>query len=339
MKEGRELLVGFVIVVAVLAAVVGTLWLQGSTFGRPTTTVQALIASVGQLTEGNAVTFRGVRIGTVDAIQVEPGGGSVRLSLLLRDDLELPGDAAVVLGPESLFGAWQAEIVSLRAYPRFPFFQIPSGTRTTGPDVRGPVLPGYALPEISRLTASAEQISDNVADLSERFEAAFNQETADNLANAITNLEVITQEVRLLVQTQREVAGSIIANADTTLTEIEVAARAARNTFERVDGILEDSQIDSLVAHVAAGAANLAIITEELADEDEGVSATLRRADSAFTSMNRVVARVESGEGSLGRLLTDTTLVLRAEDVLAQLELLLEDVRENPRRYVRLSIF
>lgn len=339
MREGRELLVGFVIIAAVVVAVVGTLWLQGSSFGRPTNTVEALLASAGQLTEGNAVTYRGVRIGTVDAIVVEPDGQSVRISLLLQEDVGLPSDAAVVLGPESLFGAWQAEVVSMENFTRYPFLEVPPGTTTTGPQATGPVLPGYALPELSRLTASAEQISQNVADLSERFEVAFNQETADNLARAITNLEAITQEVHSLVQTQGEVAGSIIANADSTLTEVQVIASSARSTFERVDGLLEDAQLDSIITNLSDATASLAVITEELADEDEGLSATLERADSAFTRIDRLAARVEQGEGSLGRLLTDTTLAVRAEDVLLQLDLLLQDVRENPRRYVRLSIF
>ena len=42
---------------------------------------------------------------------------------------------------------------------------------------------------------------------------------------------------------------------------------------------------------------------------------------------------------SEGRLLTDSTLALNAEDMLRSLDLLLQDVRENPGRYVRLSIF
>jgi len=339
LKEGRELLVGFVMISAVFVAVVGSLWLQGSNFGRPTRSVQALLASVGQLTEGNAVTYRGVRIGSVDAIEVEPGGASVRLSLLLRESIGLPDDAAVVLGPESLFGAWQAEIVSRQNYPRYPFLEIPGTAVPTGDETVGPLLPGYALPELSRLTASAEEISLNVADLSERFEVAFNQETADNLARAITNLEVITQEVRTLVQTQGEVAGSIIANADTTLVEVEIAARAARSTFERVDEIVEGAQMDSIVSNLSSATASLAVLTDGLADEDAGLMATLERADSAFTRMDRIAARVEAGEGSLGRLLTDSMLAVRAEDVLFQLDLLLQDVRANPRRYVRLSIF
>lgn len=83
----------------------------------------------------------------------------------------------------------------------------------------------------------------------------------------------------------------------------------------------------------------LRTVATELADPDGGLSATLGRADSAFLRVDRIAAGLEAGEGSLGRLLTDTAFALRAENVLMQLDLLLQDVRENPRRYVRLSIF
>jgi phospholipid/cholesterol/gamma-HCH transport system substrate-binding protein len=66
---------------------------------------------------------------------------------------------------------------------------------------------------------------------------------------------------------------------------------------------------------------------------------TLEHVDSAFARMNRIAARVEAGEGAVGRLLADSTFAIRAEGVLLQLDSLLADMRENPRRYVRLSIF
>ena len=194
-------------------------------------------------------------------------------------------------------------------------------------------------PEITRLTASAEQISVNLADLTDRLELAFNQETADNLASAITNIEAITQDLRVLVEQQSEVAASITANADSALIEVESAAIAARRSFERIDGILEDQQIDSIVTNVRIASAGIRDLTTELADAESGLGATLERADSAFVRVDRIAARLESGEGSLGRLLTDSTLAVNAEDMLRSLDLLLQDVRENPGRYVRLSIF
>jgi len=52
-----------------------------------------------------------------------------------------------------------------------------------------------------------------------------------------------------------------------------------------------------------------------------------------------IAARVEAGEGSLGRLIFDTAFATRAEGMLEELNLLMQDLRANPRKYVRLSIF
>lgn len=338
MLEGRvvtgrkELLVGSVIILALAVGVIGTLWLQGTNFGRPTIPVDVLLESVGQLSEGNVVTYRGVRIGQVSLIAVEPGGQVVRVTLLLEQAVELPRDAGVVLGPESLFGDWQAEIVSRATFPRFDFYDVPPGEESD-------VLGGFALPEITRLTASAEQISDNLADLTARMELAFNQETADNLARAITNIEAITSEVRTLVQQQSVAAANLTAGVDSTLAEVELAAHAARRSFERVDDVLQAAEMDSLLVDLHAAAAGLRFLAEDLSSDSTGVTATLARADSAFIRLERIAAGLEAGEGSLGRLLSDTTFAVRAESALLSLDLLLQDVRENPSRYVRLSIF
>lgn len=334
MNQGRELLVGAVIVAAVIVGIGGTLWMQGTNFGRPNTSIDVLMESVGQLSDGNPVTYRGVSIGQVASVEVEPGGSAVRVSLLIDESVPLPVDAAVVLGPESLFGGWQAEIVSRSSYERFPFYDVPA---SAGGPTR--VLGGYALPEITRLTASAEQISGNLAELTDRLELAFNQETADNLASAISNIEAITVDVRELVQQQGVIVTSLSANADSALTEVESAAQSARRSFDRIEGMLSDAQIDSMMTNMRVASAGLRDLTTQLADENHGLAATLERADSAFVGMDRVVAMLENGEGSLGRLMTDSTLAIRAEQLLLSLDLILQDFQENPRRYVRLSIF
>lgn len=332
MTRGKEFLVGVVIVVALTVGIVGTLWLQGRTFG-PVTTIEAVTETVGQLAPGDAVTYRGVRIGHVSAIRVLEDGTGVRLTLVLRSAVTLPPDAAVVMGG-SFFGDWQAEIVSRAFYPRFAFFEIKETT------ARGvPVLPGYAVPELSRLTTSAEEISRNLTDLTGRLELAFNEETASSLATAIANIQTITEEVRELVRDQGRMATSIAANADTTLAEIEVAAGSARRSFERVERVLEEAELEALFADLGEIARNLRAVSGELADTAGGLGSTLARADSAFARLERIASRIEAGEGSVGRLVADSTFVLRAEDVLGQLDSLLADLRENPRRYVRLSIF
>jgi len=333
MRGGREFLVGLVIIVALAIGVGGTLWLQGRTFG-PIFTVEVLTESVGQLAEGNAVQYRGVRIGYVQTIAVVPDGSGVQVILVLENTVALPNDPAVILAPESLFGAWQAEIVSHSSYPRYPFFELPAGMVS-----ERPIMGGYALPELSRLSRSAEQIADNLESLTERLELAFTEETAANLSSAIENIQEMTTELRTFVSQQSQVASSITANADSALAEVELAARAARRTFTRVEGIVGDAGIDSILTNIREASAGIRDVATVLADPDTGFGVTMQRIDSTFARLDRITARVESGDGSIGRLLADSTFAVRAEEVLRQMDLLLEDLRENPRRYVRLSIF
>jgi phospholipid/cholesterol/gamma-HCH transport system substrate-binding protein len=63
------------------------------------------------------------------------------------------------------------------------------------------------------------------------------------------------------------------------------------------------------------------------------------RVDSTFARLDRMTAKVEAGEGALGMLMGDTVLVRQAQNVLGELTAFLEDLQENPQRYVRLTIF
>jgi ABC-type transporter Mla subunit MlaD len=153
---------------------------------------------VGQLTNGNPVVFRGVPLGRVATIGVDPSGAFVRVGLEIEGEITLEDDSQAIVAPQSLFGDWQLEIVSRARFPRFDYYEVPPGFREG--DVR--VLGGYALPDISRLTAAADEISDNLAVLTDRFDRAFNEETADALANGIRNIEQMSDDIGNLIQQQ-----------------------------------------------------------------------------------------------------------------------------------------
>jgi phospholipid/cholesterol/gamma-HCH transport system substrate-binding protein len=329
MTRGREIVVGLVILAGIATGVLGTLWLQDASFGRGQRQVQAVFLEVGQLMEGNAVKLRGVAIGRVDDISVEPDGTAVRVTMSIREDVALPGDPAVLLAPENFFGDWQAEVVSRASYPQFDFLgNLPDGT-----------LGGYALPDFSRLTAAADQISQNLGILSDRVEEAFTEETARNIARAIDNIQEVSQQLRELVEVQAVAFNELGTQMASAAEEIEVAAHSGHLAFERAGEILGAPTTDSLLLDARLTAANLRDLSQELRETMQGAQELLTSADSTFTRLDRIAARVEAGEGAIGRLMYDSVLVYRAQDVLIQLSVLLEDLRANPQRYVRISIF
>ena len=336
MREGRELLVGATIVTGLAVAVVGTLWLTGTNWGRAVTRVDVLVSDVGQLLPGNEVKFRGVTIGQVATIAVDSAsqGEAVRVGLELDGEVILPDDAQAIIAPQSLFGDWQAEIVT-RARFQFDYYEVNEPYSTDSVRVLG----GYALPDISRLTAAADAISRNLAVITDRIETAFNEETAEALAQAIRNVQQVSDDITNLIQQQASAFDNVSQEVQQAAAEIGQAAAAARSTFERSDRLLASGEVDSILVSVRAAAQAVQVLSEAAGESTEEFRAVLSKADTALNTLSRVAGRIDRGEGSLGRLLVDDALAVRTEAAVSQLELLLQDIRENPGRYVRLSIF
>lgn len=334
MNRRREVLVGVVIILGILVTVAGTLWLQGSSFGRETVRVEAVVLEAGQLLDGNPVKVRGVPIGQVRDIRVDPAGDAVRIVMEVDAGVAFPADPAVIIAPESLFGDWQAEIVSRVAYPRYSFLEVRQASEDGAV-----VLPGYALPDLSRLTATADEIAQNITVLTERVETAFTDETAENIRGAIDNIQQVSQQLADLVGQQGVAVQSVTEEVARAATEVGDAAAAARVSFQELERMMEGRQLDSILIDTRATMANLREVSEGLEETNRSARTAMAKADTALGGLARVTSRIEAGEGTLGRLLSDDGVAVRTEEALNQLNMLLQDIRENPRRYVRLSIF
>jgi phospholipid/cholesterol/gamma-HCH transport system substrate-binding protein len=61
--------------------------------------------------------------------------------------------------------------------------------------------------------------------------------------------------------------------------------------------------------------------------------------ETTTESLNSVLAKIKNGEGTLGKLVQDERLYNHMDSLSMNLNLLVKDLRENPQRYVRLSLF
>lgn len=325
MNRTSEILVGVVMVAGVVVAVVGSLWLSGKDWGSELTTVEAVFREVGALTEGADVRMRGVIVGRVEGIQVGADGEVVEVSMRIDRNILLPQDPGVLLSPVSMFGEWQAEFVSRAEYARYPW---------PTPAVEG-LVPGHTLPDITRLTATADEIAQNLTTISERVELAFTDSTAQSIANTITNLEEVTDGLADFVGQQ---TGSFARLADELIAataEIQGAAATATSTLARIDSAFGGDRLEGIAVDASETFRNLRVVSSDLLE----FRSALADIDSAAARMDRITGRIDRGEGTLGLLLTDTLLYTQLRSTLGSLDALLTDVRDNPGRYFRLSIF
>ncbi len=328
MDRRREALVGFVVLLGIAVAVVGTIWMQGG-WRRSMVEITTASATVGQLVPGASVRFRGVAVGRVEEVRLAPSGDAVLVDLSVDPGLALPENVAVLLAPESLFGDWQAEILSRADFPQGDFLDYPQEG----------VLPGAALPDFSRLTATADEIARNLTVISDRFELAFTEETALNLKSAIDNIGAVSDGLNEIITQQAERFEDLSSGVNASAEELGAAARSARISFERIDSMIADFDLGAILANAEASVGNVRTLTEDMDASLGEIRSAAARADSAFVSFNALMAAAERGEGSLGRLLGDPALVDNASEAIEQMRALLADIQENPKKYLSLSIF
>ena len=82
---------------------------------------------------------------------------------------------------------------------------------------------------------------------------------------------------------------------------------------------------------------NFSKLSDSLASA--GLASTVKNLQSTVTSLNGVLKKIESGEGSLGKLTKDEELYTNLSNASKELDLLLQDFRLNPKRYVNVSVF
>lgn len=321
--------VGAVIIMGIAVIFFGTIWLKGGALGREETTVRAAFREIGQLMEGNAVKLRGVPIGRVEDIALNDDGEGVIVTVRIASDAPLPQNPIMLLSPESMFGDWQAEI-----YPRnrFPDYEY------TEPREAG-VMPGASLPDISRLTAVADRIAENLAVLSDRIQIAFTEETAIQLRDAIENVSGLSEDLGSLVNRQEASIEGLTTDLNemtAILTEAAVSVRSVAQQFETAVG---EGRVESILTSAQQASMQIDSLTEAWVALSSQLAVTVQSADTALTSLSKVASAAASGEGTIGLLLQDTTLYRQLVLTNAQLQALIEDIKKNPRRYINLEIF
>jgi phospholipid/cholesterol/gamma-HCH transport system substrate-binding protein len=334
MKKTNDFIVGAVVLGAAVSLVAATMWVQQTSLGRERAHVEVRFRDVGNAQVGSAVVIRGVQSGRIAAIELTDEGW-VRLRMRLDEEVTLPRDPVVLLSSANLFGEWQATITTRGALPENADVRRQVAEASGEPGT----LPGAMIPDIAQLTAVAGGIAGDVASVAERFKLAFDEDAAKHLRGTITNVARVSGELERTVRRQSGNIDSIAIDVGNGMEELRHTAATVRLLASRFDSATATGEVYRVMRDIERAAGRL----------DSAAMAVHRlsgRLGSSQLALDRVLARADSllvtagnRSGSLGLLLNDPTLYRRTDSLVTQLQSLLADFRQNPRRYVNLSIF
>jgi phospholipid/cholesterol/gamma-HCH transport system substrate-binding protein len=314
-KRRKEITIGLVVIVAIGLLVVGLNYLKGiNVFSQPTV-YYGVYERINGLEESNPIMINGYKIGQVRTINIlNDGTGRLLVSLMVDEEVSIPKDTKALLKSADLLGSMQVHFILGDSS------EMAQSGDTLTPDVEGDLVDEVNA-QLLPIKMKAESLISSVDSVIRVIEVILNAESQQNLIesftginNAIASLERTSFRVDTLVAEQRYRISSIFENID------NLTATLSENSTE-LDNIIK----------------NFSQISDTLAKAD--IATTVLRANAALAEVQKITEKINSGEGSLGMLINNPDLYNKLESASTNLDLLVEDLRVNPNRYVQFSVF
>jgi phospholipid/cholesterol/gamma-HCH transport system substrate-binding protein len=335
MKRANEALVGASVLIAIAVVVAGSVWLSQARFGANDFTRQVRVRTIGGLQVGDAVLLRGVRIGRVEGIALAKDDW-VTVSLRLRGATQLPKSPVAMFAATTLFGDWGVQLISRANLPADPEVQrlIADATRAGGD-----MMPGAALPDVGQLTAQAGRIAGDMALIATRVNAAFDSSSAARLKSAFTDLSRLSGVLRTIAQGQESTLTRIGGNLDTGTALLTQSFKSIARAASRADSATSRDQLQRIFGHADTISADLTNVSASLRTLAQAAVSEKQAFERIVAHTDSTMARLQAGEGTLGRLSRDTALYIETLETVRALRQLVQDIQKNPRHYFSFSVF
>ncbi len=147
------------------------------------------------------------------------------------------------------------------------------------------------------------------------------------------------QAEAILTNADRLFSPEIVADVRAATAVMPAGAQELVALLREMRVVTESLRRTAKAVEDAETAESLAASLEELQRSASAFTAAATAMEQSFTSLASVLTKIDSGQGTLARLVNDPSLYVELENTLREVRLLATDVRENPRRYVTIDIF
>ena len=253
------------------------------------------------LLNGTPVTINGYEVGSVENSELMFPSGKIFVTFRVENDFPFSKNSIAQIYESGLIGGKALAI-------------IPAFDKTADAEY-GDTLQTAVAPGLTDL------VNEKLSPLQEKIESMIVH--ADSVLISFKNvMDVERQEaLRQSIDQFNETTAAL-----TTLTN------ALSSSVNDTDGALNNT-FDAL----ARASENAAAITDSL--QQAPLAATIRMLEHSAINLSEITNKVSAGEGTLGKLVQSDSLVNALNETNVQVQLLLQDMRINPKRYVHFSLF
>ncbi|HEY0068163.1 MAG TPA: MlaD family protein [Flavisolibacter sp.] len=314
MKLSNETKVGLLAIIAILVLVVGFNFLKGNSVFSKEPVLYAKFRNIGSLEKSNSVKINGFTIGKVyDFHHADKEVNEIVVEIHLTEDVNIPKNSVAVINASVLGAA----LINIEKGASNAYLQ-PGDTIATVPDKDILAnIQAQLSPTIGRVNETLDSLKLTIGALN----SVFDPNTKNNLRSIIANLATSTAYLQQLLNTQSGMLAQSLGNINS------VTGNLARN----------NDAINSSLRNIEATTAQLA---------NANIPQVVTALRGTIEELKATVSRFNTNEGTLGLLMNDRELYDRLNGIAQRLnrtalsaEILIDDIRVNPKRYVNIAVF
>jgi phospholipid/cholesterol/gamma-HCH transport system substrate-binding protein len=251
------------------------------------------------LKQGQPVLLAGVSVGYVGDVTLRRNG-YLDVQLSINDQYTIPKGSTATVKSVGIFGD-----VAVALTPPIP---VPAASYAAGDTLP----PGPPAADFDQILSRVDTIGQSVSVLAR----ALQKEVIE--AGTLKDLHrTIASTAGLSAQLQ-----SVLLQQNRNLTETMAAFRASAT---HLSSVADSAQIEATLANLRQTSENAARFSANL--------------DSTNTALRKALAQLQNGNGTVGKLLTDSLLYSDIRHLVSQTDSLMADFKKNPRKYINLKIF
>lgn len=303
MKFSKEVKVGILAVIALTILYIGLNFLKGIDFFRPNNTYFAIYDDIDGLTVSNPVLINGLRVGMVGDIRIlQNMENRILVTIEVDDDIILGDSTIALLINSDLLGS---KAINL---------------------------------EVGRILNPRQEGDTLIA----RIDRGITDVIRDTAMPVVENINVSVTEVNKLLSAlsnNRNKMDNIFDSFERTSRNIETMSVENRENLNRITANLQ--QLSEALNNPETGIKPLIANMNQFADSLNNLELkqTVERANIAMQNFSSIMESINEGEGTMGKFVKDDSLYNNLNQSIQDLDRLLIDFRENPKRYVHFSVF
>lgn len=333
----NELKIGLLAVFAIAVTIWGYEFMKGKNLLNASNAYYVKYDDVDQLTESAPVLIRGLRVGTVETVRLDEDMKSVIAKLDIDKGIRIPVDARAMVISTSIMGGKAIDI---------SFDKACSGDDCAK---RGAYLNGSSRGTLESMLGTDDMskiFSDIRAEVGGLAKAVGDSLTAPDadseIAKGVKSLTTTLQNLESITTTLDQSLGNYDRRLLGIMNNLKVITDGLTQSMPQLTGTLNNMNAISTQlkdADLGKTVNNANDMMAKANDAFGSLDATLNSASDAVNQLGQLLAQMESEDGSVGQMLNSTELYDQMLLTTTNLQLLLQDFRLNPKRYVNVSVF